>query len=92
MYVCACGDQKKASDPLRREVMSCLMGETNLDTWELPETEPPTKMHTRALDSPTPTPYCTYVAVVQLGLHAGPLTTGAGAYTDSAACLWILFP
>ena len=34
----------------------------------------------------------TYAADIQLGLHAGPPTTGAGAVPDSVACLWILFP
>lgn len=37
----------------------------------------------------------TYIADVQLGIHVGPPTTGAGggeAYLDSVACLWILYP
>ena len=29
---------------------------------------------------------------MQLGLHVGPLTTGAGAVSDSVECHWILFP
>ena len=33
-------------------------------------------------------PY-TFVADVQLGLHMGPLTIGAGAVSDSVACDWI---
>lgn len=37
-------------------------------------------------------PPATYVADVQLGLHSGPPTTGAGAGPDSVACLWNLFP
>lgn len=32
------------------------------------------------------------VTDVQLDLHAGPLTIGAGAVSDSAACHWIAFP
>ena len=30
----------------------------------------------------------TYVTVVQLGLHVGLLTVGAGAVSDSVVCLW----
>lgn len=42
--------------------------------------------HQRGLDlAPQPS---TFVPHVQLGLHMGPLTTGAGAYPDSAAYLW----
>jgi hypothetical protein len=41
---------------------------TNLDHWELPETESPTKEYVQA--GPTPPPR-TYVADEQLGLHVG---------------------
>jgi hypothetical protein len=51
---------------------------TMLDPWGLPETEPPTKEQAWA----GPGPPHTYVADVQLSLHAGPPTTGAGAYPD----------
>ena len=51
----------------------------NLNPWGLPETEPPTKEHTRA--GPRP------LAHRQLGLHEDPPTTGAGAYPDSVAYL-----
>ena len=54
----------------------------------LPETEPPTKDHTWA----GPRPPCTYVADVQLGLHADLPTAAAGAVSDFVACLRILFP
>jgi hypothetical protein len=37
------------------------------------------------------TPSPTYVADVQLNLHKGPPTIGAGAILESAACSWILF-
>ena len=40
--------------------------------------------------SSPPLPY-TYVPEVQLGLHVGLPTIGAGAIPDSVACLWILF-
>lgn len=33
-----------------------------------------------------------HVTDVQLGLHLGPLTTGAGPVSDSMTCLWILHP
>ena len=33
---------------------------------------------------------CTYVTIVQLDLHVGLLTVGAGVVSDSVACLWIL--
>jgi len=43
--------------------------------------------------TPHPTPTCnTYVADMQLGLHLGPLTIGAGAVSGSVACLWVPFP
>ena len=29
---------------------------------------------------------------MQLGLHVGPMTFGAGAISDSIGCHWILFP
>lgn len=51
-------------NPIGRPTVS-----TNLDPWELPETEPPTKEHTWA----GPRLPCTYVADVQLGLHVGSL-------------------
>jgi hypothetical protein len=51
--------------------------------WELTETEAPTKEY-QGLDLAPPTP--TFVADVQLGLHAGPLKIGAGAIADSVAC------
>lgn len=43
---------------------------------------------------PSPlTPYIhTYVADVQLGLHAGHPITRAGGFPDSFAYLWILYP
>ena len=41
----------------------------------------------QGLDLTATYPASTYVDV-QLGLHMGPLTTGAGAYPDSAAYLW----
>ena len=55
-----------------------------LDPWGLIETEPPTKEHVGAGG-----PYI-FVADVQLGLHMGPLTSGAGAVSDldTVACLW----
>jgi hypothetical protein len=34
----------------------------------------------------------TYVADVQLSLHVGHPTTGAGVVPKAAACLWNLFP
>jgi hypothetical protein len=40
---------------------------TNLDPWEVPETEPPTKRHTRA----GPRLLHTDVADMQFGLHVG---------------------
>jgi len=48
----------------------------------LPETEPPTKMHSSA----GPSPLChIYIADVQLGLYVDPLTTRVGAVPDSDA-------
>lgn len=47
---------------------------TNLDPWELSETEPPTKEHTQA----GPRPPRSYVADMKLGLHVSPPTTGVG--------------
>lgn len=35
---------------------------------------------------------CTYVTVVQLGLHVGPLVAGTVAVSASVACLWVCFP
>ena len=46
---------------------------TNL--WQFPETQLPTKEHTIE-----PRPLCSYVADVQL--HAGPPTTGGGAFLN----------
>lgn len=43
---------------------------TKLNTWGIPETEPPTKAHTWT--------YAPYVADVKLGLHVGPLTVEVG--------------
>lgn len=48
------------------------------------EAEPPTKVHVWTRPRP-----CTFVADVQLVVHAGPLTTGAGAVSHSVACHWI---
>ena len=48
--------------------------------------------HQRASMSWAYTPSPTYVADMQLSLHVGPSTTGAGAVCESAACLWNLFP
>ena len=61
-----------------------------MDLWGLTETDP-TKRHALAGPSPIfnpffPTPH-TYVADVQLGLHAGPPTTGVEAVLYSVACL-----
>lgn len=36
--------------------------------------------------------HSTFVAVVQLALHVGPLTIGVGAVSDSAAFCWFPFP
>jgi hypothetical protein len=43
---------------------------TKLNTWGIPETEPPTKAHTWT--------YAPYVADVKLGLHVCPPKTGTG--------------
>lgn len=52
-------------------------------------TEPPTKEYTRTgLILPLPT-LRTYIADVQLGLHTGQSTTGAGTVPESVAYLWI---
>ena len=58
---------------------------TNMVPWGLSETEPLTKEHTRAGHRLS----CTHVVDVQLGLHVGPPTAGAGAVPKSVACLWI---
>jgi hypothetical protein len=66
-----------------------------LRPWLLTKIKPPTKEHAGA----RPRPY-TFIAVVHLGLHVGPLTTGEGwglggvegRLSDSVACLWIPFP
>ena len=58
---------------------------TNLDPWGLPETDPPNREHAgvrRRL----------HVADVQLSLHSGLPTTGAGVVPKSVADLWISFP
>jgi hypothetical protein len=64
--------------------------QTKLDPWGLPETEPPTKEHTRAGLCMPPPPY---VANVQLGLLVGPeqLRRGRGGYQKAVACLWKMF-
>ena len=59
----------------------------NLEPWDLPETEPPFKEQVLARLKPSK-----YVADVQLGLHEGPPTPGAGAVPNSVVCLWISFP
>lgn len=41
---------------------------------------------------PLPPDLDTFVPDVQLDLHVGPLTIGAGAVSDSVACHWIPFP
>lgn len=41
----------------------------------------------QGLDLAATNPAPTYIDV-QLGLHLGPPSTGAGAYPDSVACLW----
>ena len=56
---------------------------TNLDPWGLPETESPSKQHTKA----EPSPHCTYVADVQLDLHLGPPTTDPWPYPAFVVCL-----
>jgi hypothetical protein len=56
---------------------------TNLDPWELPETESPTKE--QAGSGPRPPAY--HVAYKQLGLHEGSPTTAARAVPESTACL-----
>ena len=54
---------------------------TNLVPWGLPETEPPTNKHARA----GPMPPLIYVADIQLGLHVGHSSTGAGTVLESVA-------
>jgi hypothetical protein len=58
---------------------------TTLSPWELTETEATTKEHSGAGSSSTccPTPF---VVDMQLGLHVGPLTIGAGAASENC-CL-----
>jgi len=63
---------------------------TNLNPWEVSETEPPTKEHTWA--GPRPPPLFTFVADVQLSLHVGPQPMGAVAVPKAVACLWNPFP
>jgi hypothetical protein len=60
---------------------------TKLDSWELSETEPPTKEHPQMAET-----FITYVADVQLSLHVCPPTTGVRAVPKAAACLWYPFP
>jgi hypothetical protein len=61
---------------------------TNMGPWGLTKIKPPTKEHAAAGPSP---PY-TFVANVQLCLHAGPLTIVVESVSDFAACHWILLP
>ena len=56
---------------------------TNLDPWGLTVAEIPTKEHSRA----GPSSSYIFIADVQLDLHVGPLTFGAGAFSDSVTCL-----
>ena len=63
---------------------------TNLDSWGLPETEPPIKEHTWAGPRPPYPSPCTYVADVQLGLRVGPKQLERGAIPKAVACLWNL--
>jgi hypothetical protein len=66
-----------------RNFIGRLTESTNLDLWGLSETEALTKEHTGA--HPTLPISCTYVAKVQLILHACPPTTGADA-VPKAVC------
>ena len=66
---------REVKDTTRRSTES-----TNLGPWGLPETEP-NKDHKWAV--PRPPHICNRV---QLDLHVGPLTIGAGAVSDSC-CL-----
>ena len=59
---------------------------TNLEPWGLSRLNNQLFKHDLNLG-----PY-TYVADVQLGLHEGLPTTGAGAVPESFACLWIPLP
>jgi hypothetical protein len=60
---------------------------TNLDTWSLSETMPPTKEYARARCRSTHT----YVADVQLGLQVSPSTIGVRAISKVVACMWNMF-
>ena len=54
---------------------------TNLNSWGLSETEPPTKEL-----------WYKYIADMDCGLHMDPPATRAGAVPKGFACLWNLFP
>jgi hypothetical protein len=60
---------------------------TNVDTWGLSESEPPTKEHTRAEPRP---PYI-YVADMQLDLHVALEKTGIEAIPKAVASMWEMF-
>ena len=60
--------------------------------WVLPKTKPPNEEHTWTELIPpthTHTHRHRYVANVQLGLHTGPPTAGAGAVPHSVTCLCV---
>lgn len=79
----------RIEDPERdRKSIVSPTGPINLDPWELSENEQPTEEHTRAGSRLLPELH-THVADMQLGIHVGLPTNGAGAVPEAVVCLWL---